>query len=106
MKKNTAPKTLSQEAVKWWAKLVAEFEIDDDAGLLILNTAFEAFDAMRAAQKQIKKQGMTIKDKFGQMKIHPLCSVVRDSRAQMLQAFKHLNLDIEPLKDVGRPGGK
>ncbi|GMR20200.1 MAG: hypothetical protein BMS9Abin36_0795 [Gammaproteobacteria bacterium] len=107
MKKHEPPKSLSTEAAKWWKKLAKEYVLDDEAGLLLLQTAFEAFDRMRQAQKQINKEGLTIKDRFGQDKAHPLCTIERDSRSQMLQALKTLNLDIEPLRDgPGRPGGK
>jgi len=37
---------------------------------------------------------MTVTDKFGQVKVHPLCSVERDARAAWLQAIKLLNLDL------------
>ncbi len=47
---------------------------------------------------------MTI-DRFVQRKPHPLLAAERDARAQMLAALKALNLDLEPLKDRGRPPG-
>jgi hypothetical protein len=49
---------------------------------------------------------LTIKDRFDQVKSHPLCAVVRDMRAQVYSGLKQLNLDIEPLKDIGRPPGR
>lgn len=101
-----APKNLSIEARNWWKKIVNEYEITDEAGLLILQTAFEAFDRMRAAQKIIKKEGMTNSDRFGQPRMHPACTIERDARGQFMQGLKALNLDIEPLRDIGRPGGK
>lgn len=101
------PKGLSREAGKKWQEIVVEYAIDDPAGLLLLGTAFEAFDRMRQAQAIVKKEGATIKDRFDQAKAHPLLTVERDARSQMIQALKALNLDIEPLKDnPGRPGGK
>ena len=101
------PKTLSREACRWWRRLTSEYEIGDDAGRLILATALEAFDRMRQAQAVLATDGLSIKDRFGQVKSHPLCVVERDSRGQMLAALKALNLDIEPLRDnPGRPGGR
>jgi P27 family predicted phage terminase small subunit len=100
------PKRLSAEARKSWQKIVDEYQIVDDTGLIILTTAFEAFDRMRIAQEQIKLEGMTSIDRFGRMKAHPLLTVERDARAQFLAALKQLNLDIEPLADrAGRPDG-
>jgi P27 family predicted phage terminase small subunit len=100
------PRHLSQEARKFWRKIAEEYVIDDDAGLVVLTVAFEAFDRMRDAQGQITKDGTTIIDRFGQVKMHPLLPVERDARAQSLAGIKALNLDLEPLADSpGRPPG-
>lgn len=100
-----APKNLSAEAKAWWRKLQNEYEITDQAGCLLLQTALEAFDRMRECQQTISNDGQTVKDRFEQDKAHPLLSVERDARSQMLSALKALNLDIEPLRDApGRPG--
>ena len=100
------PKRLSHEARRFWRKIAEEYGIDDDAGMLVLTVAFEAFDRMREAQGQITKDGTTIVDRFGQVKMHPLLPVERDARAQFLAGIKALNLDLEPLADSpGRPPG-
>lgn len=100
-----APKNLNPEARKWFYRIQKEYEITDEGGLLLLITAMEAFCRMKEAQKEIKKDGPTIIDRFGQQKAHPLLTVERDSRAAMLNALKALNLDFEPIKKIGRPGG-
>ena len=106
MKKSDAPKHLSSEARDWWLKLTDEYGISDEAGRMLLQTGLEAFDRMRECQTAIKVDGPMIKDRFEQPKAHPLLSVERDARAQMLAALKALNLDLEPLRDgPGRPGG-
>lgn len=104
--KNTAPKNLSPEARQWWERIATEYNLSDEAGLLLLQTALEAFDSMRAAQEAVKNDGQVLRDRWGQIRAHPLLTVVRDSRSQMLMALKHLNLDLEPLRaGPGRPGG-
>jgi P27 family predicted phage terminase small subunit len=100
------PSNLSAEAGKKWKALVEEYDIADAAGLQILTAGMEAFDRMRGAQRRIKAEGQTFKDRFGQLRAHPLLPVERDARAAMLAALKALNLDLEPLHDKpGRPGG-
>lgn len=107
MKPKTAPKHLSKIAQSLWDRLLKEYDIHDEAGLLILQTGLEAGDRMREAQDIIKKEGMQVTDRFNQKKAHPLTTVERDSRAAMLSALKALNLDLEPLNDrPGRPGGR
>ena len=107
MKNPAAPRTLSTEARRWWRRLVNEYAIEDEAGVLILQTALEAHDRMRDCQRAITQDGASIKDRWGQVKPHPLLSAERDARAAMLAALKALNLDLEPLKDrPGRPAGR
>ncbi|WP_373054598.1 P27 family phage terminase small subunit [Thioalkalivibrio sp.] len=102
----TPPKHLSADAKRWWRRIQAEYDIDDDAGKLLLQTALESFDRMRNCQAAIERDGELVRDRFDQLKPHPLLSAERDSRAQMLAALKALNLDLEPLRDrVGRPAG-
>ncbi len=105
-KSGKPPKTLSVEARRMWSRMLAEYDLADEAGLMILQTGLEAFDRMRGAQAAILKDGIVVRDRWGQTKPHPAASIERDSRAQYLGALKQLNLDMEPLRDgPGRPGG-
>ena len=89
-----------------WSRMLSEYDLADEAGLMILQTALEAFDRMRGAQTAISKDGLVVRDRWGQTKPHPAASIERDARAQYLGALKQLNLDTEPLRDgPGRPGG-
>jgi len=102
-----APKHLSTESKKIWRDILSEYSIEDAAGLKILRVALESFDRVQAAREIIDEDGMTIKDRFGTLKIHPLLPIERDNKAAFLAGIKALNLDIEPLRDKpGRPGGQ
>lgn len=90
-----------------WAEILKEYSIDDAAGLRILRVALEAYDRAQAARASIDRDGMTVHDKFGQVKPHPLLPIERDSRAAFLAGLKALNLDLEPLQSrPGRPNGR
>lgn len=103
----SAPASLSPEAKRLWRRLLSEYSVTDGAGLLLLRTALEALDRMRAAQAELTRDGVTVRDKFGQAKAHPACQIERDARTGMLAALKALRLDIEPLHDApGRPAGR
>jgi len=98
---------LSREAKKWRKQLENEYDLSDSGAQIILTALLEAWDAMRAAQQVVKTEGLTVQDRFGQCKAHPLCTVIRDCRAQVLAGLKQLNLDIEPLQaGPGRPPGR
>jgi phage terminase small subunit len=84
--------------------MVEEYGISDPAGLALLATAGECLDRMRAAQKAIKAHGEIVVDRYGAPKLNPACNLEKDARNGMMAAFRALNLDIEPLRDVaGRP---
>lgn len=100
------PKHLSTEARTIWKEILSEYDIQDSAGLRILRVSLESFDRAQVARKQIDKEGMTVTDKFNQVKPHPLLPIERDSRAAFLSGLKCLNLDLEPIQGIGRPPGR
>jgi len=99
------PHGLSKEARLWWLKINSGWTLDD-AALLLLESALECFDRMREAQKILKREGIIIRDRFGQKKSHPATLTERDAKLAMVRNLKALNLDIEPLNAPGRPPGK
>jgi P27 family predicted phage terminase small subunit len=101
-----APGHLTKEGKRIFKAICSEYQIEDIAGLRILRIALESFDRAQAAREAIDREGMTIQDKFGQIKPHPLLPTERDSKAAFLSGLRALNLDLEPLRDRGRPGGK
>lgn len=97
-------KKISPQAKKLRKGIIEEYAIDDEAGLAILQTAMEAYTEMERAQVIVDEQGPVLVDRWNQVKAHPLCSVIRDCRAQFLAGLKALNLDLEPLHNKpGRP---
>jgi len=100
-------KKLSKEATKLKNSLAKEYDIGDEAGRLLLQTAFEAYDEFQDAKVIVDRDGLTVRGDRGGIKSHPLLSVIRDARGQFLMALKALNLDLEPLRDGrGRPPGR
>lgn len=102
-----APKSLSKPARAWWSALMREFTLDDAGSRLLLETAMRAWDRAEAASAAIEKDGAVLRDASGRPVKHPLLSVERDCRGQVLQAFRLLNLDpgttLKP--KIGRPPG-
>jgi len=100
-----APDHLSTEAAAFWREMVAAYGIYDPAGLRLLTVACEALDTQRQAEREVAESGLTLPCRDGR-KTNPAVSVMRDARAQLLQALKQLDLlathDPQPL---GRPPG-
>ena len=104
--KQKPPAGLSKATAKWWQALRDEYDIDEPAGLSLLESAARAWDRAQQARAVIDAEGLSVKDRFGQIKAHPLCTVERDSLATFRAALRDLNLDLEPLRDrPGRPPG-
>jgi len=100
------PDHLSEEAQLRWRAMVEEYELDDAGALLILTSAFEHWDRKEMARRQIAKDGLVFRDRWGKPRTHPMVSVELKAQAAFLAALKQLNLDLEPLRDApGRPPG-
>ena len=83
-------------------RIAREFDIQDAPGEALLRTFASAFSLEISCMEQIEREGLTIIDRFDQLKGHPLLSTLRDARAQKLAALKALNLDLEPVGEQGR----
>ena len=92
MKKSDAPKHLSADGRRMWRQLYGDYQIDDAAGLALLQAACEAFDRAQQARRRIDRDGAVIRDRFSQPKPHPSCAIERDARSQMIAALRALRL--------------
>jgi hypothetical protein len=88
------PKHLQAPERKLWKQIIDGYQIQDPAGLKILQAGLEAHQRARLARVEIDKSGMVWHDRFGQQRPHSLLSTERDSRAAFLNAIKLLNLQI------------
>ena len=100
------PSGLSRMAGKRWKHYCREYGIVDAGGLSILETGLKALDLDKKCCETVEKDGLMVKDRFGVLKPHGLLPTIRDARSQWLNALKMLNLDLEPIKSVGRPPGR
>jgi hypothetical protein len=83
----------------------SEYQITDAGGVSLLSAAADAWQRAAEARDLIDRDGPVILDRFGQKVPHPAIRIEHGARAQLLQALKQLNLDVEPLKTPGRPPG-
>lgn len=86
------PKHLTAPAKAMWKRLLEGYELDDAAGLTLLQAACEAFDRAEQARKAIEADGAILKDRFGQLKPHPAVAIERDARGQLIGAIRALKL--------------
>jgi hypothetical protein len=98
------PAHLGAPGRELWTSIQKSYAISDPGGLALLGTAAEAADRIASVRAQIDNQGELLVIK-GVPRVNPLCAVERDQRAALVRAIRALNLDIEPLRDRGRPSG-
>ena len=74
--------SLSASSRRLFLRLSREYSIDDEGGIAILTTGLRALDRAESAEALIAKDGMAVRDRWGQVKPHPLLTTVRDFRSQ------------------------
>lgn len=104
MKLPRPPKHLSAEAKRIWRQVVAGWELDEGA-LLVLRQALEAFDRLNQARELIDHEGIVVTDPSGRRRAHPALAVEKEARLALLRAWRQLGLDVEPPGPIGRPAG-
>lgn len=90
---------LSKQAKKIFEDIRLEFGIDDPAGLLILQIVAESWDQYKLAEADVKKNGISLTDRYQQSKSNPALACMRDSKAAILQGLKNLNLNLHDISN-------
>ena len=100
-----APEHLHGEAKSLWDDLIASYDFEvNPASVRLLRTACESFQRAQQCREAIDLEGLTLPDRFGQAKPHPLLAAERDARSQFLQSIRALDLEAESEKrKVGSP---
>jgi P27 family predicted phage terminase small subunit len=90
---NHPPKHLTKHAKDLWARLRADYALDDAAGALLLRNLCEAVDRLAEARSILKKEGVIVRDRWGLPKQHPATLIERDARNQILASLKAMKLE-------------
>jgi hypothetical protein len=97
------PTTLKDTGAKLWKTVMSEYAIQDSGGLEILRQLCQAADRAAECADAIARDGAVVRTKTGP-KEHPLLKIELAARSFVVRSLGRLNLDVEPLKAVGRPG--
>ena len=92
------PKHLEKPEREIWRDLTAAYELDDAAARALLTTTLEAHQRARRCPEAVDRDGEAVKDRFAQIKPHPLLAAERDARAAFLAGMRSLNLDVGETK--------
>ena len=93
----TPPSDLSSEAKRWWAGVIADYELEPHhVNLLVL--AARAWDRAEQARLELERVGPYYEDRFGAPHAHPGVRVEIENRRQFQSLLRELCLD-----DVAAP---
>jgi phage terminase small subunit len=89
------PKGLSREARKLYAEVCETFEVSSPTQKLLLKTACGALDRLRTAEKLLRSDGITTRDRFGCAAPHPAIGIERSARAALVGALSKIGFSGE-----------
>lgn len=89
------PKGLQKPGRAYWHTVIEAFVLDDD-GLELLFQSCSMLDRAESAAATIAAEGMVQRDRFGQLKPHPLVEIERQSRLAFARLRRELNLSEPP----------
>jgi P27 family predicted phage terminase small subunit len=100
------PKILGKAGAQLWGNIMSQYAITDAGGLAILQQACQCLDDAEACATQIAREGLTITNKQGITKPHPLLVSKLSARSLCCRLLAKLGLNLEPVKGNGRPSGE
>lgn len=102
MDKLEAPPYLADDTRAWLERIANEYELEEHH-LRLLELAGRSWDRCEEARQEIAHEGITFRDKYGQIKMHPAVNVERDSQIRFCRILRELSLDCEPPPEAPRP---
>lgn len=96
--KGKVPDHLAREEATLFADIVKAYGLHDEVSQKILEESCASLQRARLAREAINRDGMVTRDKWNQLKPHPLLTVERDSRAAALAGLKQLGLELPRIK--------
>ena len=100
--KKRAPNHLQPATRRWWARVVAEYELEPHH-IRLLTLAGEAWDRCVQAREAIAEHGLTFTDPHGSPKARPEVAIERDSRVGFARLLRELGLDVQPSSESRSP---
>jgi phage terminase small subunit len=92
------PAHLARTEGDLFAKIVRAYGLHDEVSRQILAEACTSLMRAREARETIDKEGVSFRDRWGQIKANPVCAIERDARAAALSALRQLNLELPHAK--------
>lgn len=98
----STPKGLGLDGAALWARVQAEFAIDDVGGREILFQLCAATDRAERCRQIIERDGELIRSANGAWRDHPLIRMELSARSFVVRTLMRLGIASEPPKTPGR----
>jgi phage terminase small subunit len=92
------PSHLSPAARRLWRALFNTHKFDLPSSQLLLASLCEAYDRATSCREALKDQPLTVVDKHGGTRIHPLVVEERQQREQVARLARVLRIHLEELQ--------
>jgi phage terminase small subunit len=86
------PAGLSDEACAWWRATQSAYDVSDPGGVSMLDQAAQALDRANEARALLKRDGLVVMDRFGQLVPHPASRVLAAAESSFRGMLRLLNL--------------
>jgi phage terminase small subunit len=101
--KTRIPAGWSEEARRLFHETVDQYGLDDAPSLTLLTNACLALMRLREAEAIVKQEGAIVRDRFGQLKIHPGAARCDSESLNVMRALRELGISLAPAADGSRP---
>jgi P27 family predicted phage terminase small subunit len=95
------PVHLGAEAADLWRAVIADYELDRPA-LVLLEALCDAWERYAQARSVLAAEGPFVEGRYGP-KAHPAVAVERDSRVMLARLVRELDLEGLPIPEPKRP---
>jgi hypothetical protein len=101
------PSTLAETGARLWQSIQSQYAIADSGGLALLRQLCEAADQIEKIRRVIAADGLLVEGAGGApAREHPLLKIQLGLRSFMTRTIARLGLDVEPVRQPGRPPGR
>lgn len=97
-----APRHLSTRSGRFYRRIVKDYALEAHHEEL-LRRCCEAMDRADEARELLEADGLTVTDRYGQVKPHPCVNIERDARLHVARLLRELDLEGEPSPDPRPP---
>jgi P27 family predicted phage terminase small subunit len=102
MDRHKPPKHLRAATRRWFAAVVADYDLQAHH-VRLLTLACQAWDRAEQAREILDRDGLTFADKAGNPRARPEVAIERDSRLAFARLLRELALDVEAPDVESRP---